>query len=119
MIKIWHNSKCSKSREAKEILDNQNESFEIFEYLNDEFSKDDIKNIMSLLGISDIRDMLRSKEVEYKELDIDAHSKTQDEIIELVIKTPKLIERPIIIKDDKAVIARPMENLTELLNSKS
>ena len=115
MIKIWHNNRCSKSREAKTILDESGKDFEVFEYLKNEFTKDELITIKKQLGISDIRDMLRHKEAEYKELDIANESKTEDEILDLVVKTPKLVERPIIIKDGVAVIARPMENLTNLL----
>jgi len=112
-LTIWHNPKCSKSREAKKILEEQNVPHRTFEYLKEEISASNIKDIMKKLNISDIKDMLRKKEEEYKIMDIE--SKTQDEIIDIVIKTPKLIERPIIIKDIKAVIARPMENLLDLL----
>ena len=114
MITIWHNSRCSKSREAKSILDNINENFEVFEYLKEELSVQKIRDVKKLLGIADIKDMLRKKETEYKELDIE--NKSEDEILELLLKYPKLIERPIIIKDNKAVIARPMSNLTDLLS---
>jgi len=113
MVTIWHNSRCSKSREAKSILDNINGNVKVFEYLKEDLTTQKLKKIKSLLQISDIRDMLRKKETEYEELDI--NNKTEDEILELLIKYPKLIERPIIIKGDKAVIARPMENLTNLL----
>ena len=113
MITIWHNAKCSKSREAKAILDNINEEIEVFEYLKSELSTDKIKDIKNLLGLDDIKDMLRKKETEYKELNIE--DKTEDEILEILLKYPKLIERPIIIKDQKAVIARPMENLTNII----
>jgi len=113
MITIWHNAKCSKSREAKAILDNINEEIEVFEYLKSELSTDKIKEIKNLLGLDDIKDMLRKKETEYKELNIE--DKTEDEILEILLKYPKLIERPIIIKDQKAVIARPMENLTNII----
>ncbi len=113
MIKIWHNNRCSKSREAKVILEESSQEFEVFEYLKNEFTVDDLKTIMTQLNISDINEMLRTKEAEYKELDI--VSKTQDEILDLVVQNPKLVERPIIIKDGVAVIARPMENLTKLL----
>ncbi|MCV6606597.1 MAG: arsenate reductase (glutaredoxin) [Campylobacterales bacterium] len=116
MIKIWHNPRCSKSREAKGILEDSKESFETFEYLKDSFTKEDLKEILKLLNVSDIREILRSKEEEYKELNIESPELSQDEILDLVVKTPKLVERPIIIKDGKAVIARPMENLTDLLN---
>ena len=113
MIKIWHNPRCSKSREAKAILDDANVEFEIFEYLKEPFSKDDIKNIMKKLNITDVKDMLRKKEAEYKDNNIG--DKTLDEVLEILVNIPKLIERPIIIKDNKAIIARPMENLINLL----
>jgi arsenate reductase len=115
MIKIWHNNRCSKSREAKAILEQSKQPFEVFEYLKNPFTKEDLKDIMKLLDIVDIRDMLRHKEAEYKDLDIDNLSKTNDDIIDLVLLNPKLVERPIIIKEKKAVIARPMENLINLL----
>jgi len=113
MIKIWHNNNCSKSREAKQILEDQNIEFEVFEYLKNTFTKNDIELIMLGMGITDPKDMLRKKEAEYKELDVE--NKSKDEILDIMVNTPKLVERPIIIKKEKAVIARPMENLTNLL----
>jgi len=113
MIQIWHNNRCSKSREAKAILEEANVEFEVFEYLKNDFSKEELLRLMVQLNIKDIKDMLRHKESEYKELDI--ANKSQNEILDLVVQNPKLIERPIIIKDNKAVIARPMENLINLL----
>jgi len=113
MIQIWHNNRCSKSREAKAILEEANLEFEVFEYLKNDFSKEELLRLMAQLKLSDIKDMLRKKETEYKELDI--ANKSQNEILDLVVQNPKLVERPIIIKDNKAVIARPMENLTNLL----
>jgi len=115
MIKIWHNNRCSKSREAKAVLEEANVEFETFEYLKNEFSKEELLQVMAQLKIKDIKDMLRHKESEYKELDI--ANKSQNEILDLVVQNPKLVERPIIIKDGKAVIARPMENLTNLLGN--
>ena len=113
MIQIWHNNRCSKSREAKAILEEANLNFEVFEYLKNDFSKEELLRLMVQLKIKDIKDMLRHKESEYKDLDI--ANKSQNEILDLVVENPKLVERPIIIKDNKAVIARPMENLTNLL----
>lgn len=113
MIKIWHNNRCSKSREAKSILEESGVEFETFEYLKNKFSKEELLQVMAQLNIKDIKEMLRKKETEYKELDIE--NKSQNEILDLVVLNPKLVERPIIIKDGKAVIARPMENLTNLL----
>ena len=113
MIQIWHNNRCSKSREAKAILEEKEVDFEVFEYLKNDFSKEELLRVMAQLKISDVKDMLRHKESEYKELDI--NNKSQNEILDLVVQNPKLVERPIIIKDNKAVIARPMENLINLL----
>jgi len=113
MITIWHNNRCSKSREAKAILEESGLEFDVFEYLKNDFSKEELLKLMAQLKISDIKDMLRHKETEYKELNI--ANKSQNEILDLVVENPKLVERPIIIKDNKAVIARPMENLTNLL----
>lgn len=115
MITIWHNARCGKSRDSKKLLDEMGIEFEVFEYLKNEFTKDDIKDIMKKLGISDVRQMLRTKEKEYKELDLKDESKSQDEIIDLVVQNPKLVERPIVIKGDKAAIGRPIENIKELL----
>ncbi|DAB28280.1 MAG: arsenate reductase (glutaredoxin) [Sulfurimonas sp. RIFOXYD12_FULL_33_39] len=114
-LKIWHNPKCSKSREAKSMLEDKNQEFEVFEYLKEDITKDELKNIIKMLCISDIREMLRTKEDEYKELGIAEKNLSQEEIMDIVLKHPKLIERPIIIKGSKAVIARPMERLAELI----
>jgi arsenate reductase len=111
---IWHNPKCSKSNQAKNILESKELDIEYFEYLNENITPSQIKQVMKMLEIDDIRSMLRSKEDEYKTLNINNKELSQDDIIELVIKTPKLIERPIVIKDNKAIIARPMENIQKL-----
>lgn len=113
MITIWHNNRCSKSREAKALLEEKGVEFEVFEYLKNDFSKEELLKVMSQLNIKDINEMLRKKEKEYKDLDL--ANKSQNEILELVVQNPKLVERPIIIKENKACIARPMENLTNLL----
>lgn len=112
-VKIWHNPKCSKSREAKKILEEKNVPHGTFEYIKEDFTTQDIINIIKMLGISDVKEMLRDGEDLYKELDI--KNKSQEEIIALLPQNSKLIQRPIIIKDGKAVIARPMENLINLL----
>ena len=69
MITIWHNNRCGKSREAKAILEEANLEFEVFEYLKNDFSKEELLRLMAQLQIKDIKDMLRHKESEYKDLD--------------------------------------------------
>ena len=113
MITIWHNNRCTKSREAKNLLEEKGLEFEVFEYLKNDFSKEELLKLMVQLKLTDLKIMLRHKEAEYKSLDI--ANKSQDEILDLVVQHPKLIERPIVIKNNKAVIARPIENLINLL----
>ena len=112
-IKIWHNSRCSKSRNALQLLEEKNLDFEVKEYLKQIPSKEELKSVLSQLGIS-AKELLRSGEDIYKQLNLKSET-NEDKIIEAMIENPKLIERPIIIKDGKAVIARPIENLEELL----
>jgi len=115
MVTIWHNARCGKSRDSKNLLDEKGYEYEVFEYLKNEFSAEDIKDLVKMLEISDVREMLRTKEKEYKELNIKDESLSQDAIIDLVVANPKLVERPIVIKDGKAAIGRPIEKVIELL----
>jgi len=114
MIKIFHNSSCSKSREALKYLNDCKLNFEVCEYLKNPLSKSDLQEILTLLNYSP-SDLLRSNETQFKE-----HAKgkqlSEEEILELMLKYPKLIERPIVIVGVKAVVARPLEKLKSLLN---
>ena len=113
-ITIWHNPRCSKSREALKLLEEKGESPEIVQYLNETPDAATIKKTLAMLGIG-ARDLLRSKETEYGELGLDDQSLSDDAIIDAMVAHPKLIERPVIIKDGKAVIGRPPEKVIELL----
>jgi len=114
-ITIWHNNRCSKSREAMEILNSKNIKPKVIKYLEDNITTNDIKEVLGLLEITP-RELMRTKEDIYKELNLKDEN-SDDKLIEMMIKYPKLIERPIIIKDGRAVIARPMENLERLLDN--
>jgi len=115
MIKVWYNENCSKCAEAKKILEESGQEFEIFEYLKNDINGDDVKELIKLLKISDVKDMMRVKEDEYKLLGLSNENTSDAELIGAMVLFPKLIERPIIIKENRAVIARPMENLVKLL----
>ena len=115
MIKIWHNPRCSKSRSAKEILEETNSSYKVIEYLKKELTREDIIKLKSMLAIDDIREMLRTKEDEYKANNLNDSSLSQEQIIEVVLQNPKLIERPILVKGEKAIIARPPELALEFI----
>ncbi|MDQ1245559.1 MAG: hypothetical protein QG565_1900 [Campylobacterota bacterium] len=114
-IKIWHNPKCSKSREAMEILQENKCEAEVVKYLEEKPDVKKIKAILKMLGIAP-RELMRTKEDIYKELNL--MDETDDEaLIEAMAQNPKLIERPIIIKGDRAIIGRPAEKIAEFLNS--
>lgn len=112
-IQIWHNPRCSKSRNAMALLEEKSIDADVVEYLKEDISKEELKNVLSLLGMS-AQELMRKGEDIYKELNLKEES-DEDKLIDAMIQNPKLIERPIIIRGDKAVIARPIENLEELL----
>lgn len=112
-IQIWHNPKCSKSRAAMELLENKNIDANVVEYLKQIPTKEQIKDVLKKLRIS-AKELLRTGEDVYKELNLNQID-DEETLIDFMVKNPILIERPIIIKGDKAVIARPIENLSELI----
>ncbi|SEE44322.1 arsenate reductase [Tenacibaculum sp. MAR_2010_89] len=113
MIKIYHNNRCSKSRCGLEILENSGKKFEIVKYLDTVPSKEELKEIITLLGIEPLQ-LVRKNEKIWKE-NFKGKELTDDQIIEAMIHYPKLIERPIVINGSKAVIGRPPENITTIL----
>ena len=113
MIKIYHNNRCSKSRCGLELLENSGKDYEIVKYLEDVPSKTELKNIIKLLGIKPIELVRKNEAVwktEFKNKDL-----TDDQIIEAMVNNPKLIERPIVINGNKAVIGRPTEKILEII----
>ena len=115
IIKIWHNPRCSKSREALSILEENNCEKEIVKYLESTPESDEIKNTLNILGIS-ARELMRTKEEIYKELNLKEET-DEDKLIEAMANNPKLIERPVLFKDGKAIIGRPTDKIAEFLNS--
>ena len=111
---IYHNPRCSKSRQTLEILNKQNVDTEIVLYLETPPSADEVTSILQKLGLSS-RDIIRKGEEEYKLLNIKDQSLTENELITFMSENPKLIERPIVVKDDKAIIGRPPQNVLSLL----
>ena len=112
MIEIWHNSRCSKSRAAFNYLKENNIEFKTREYLKEPPTKEELLEVLNLLGAKP-SDIVRKKEAIYKELNLKDAS--EDEILEAMVKNPKLIERPIVINGNKAVVARPLEEIKKVL----
>jgi len=113
MTTIWHNPKCSKSREALKLLEEKNSAYEIVKYLDTPPSRKEIVELLKKLGIS-ARELMRTKEDLYKELQI-AKISDESELIDMLAEHPKLIERPILIEETRAVIGRPVEKVIEFL----
>ena len=112
-LTILHNPKCSKSREALKILEQNGINAEIVKYLDTPPSENELRNILKMLGIN-ARDLMRTKEDIYKELNL-KEVQDEDALIKAMAEYPKLIERPIIIKDNKAVVGRPPSKVLELI----
>lgn len=112
-ITVFHNSRCSKSRCALDFLNDKGVDFEVVEYLKDVPSKKELKALIGKLGIHP-EDLIRKGEDEYKE-NFKGKKLTDDQWIDAMVKFPKLIERPIVIKGNKAIIARPTEKILDLL----
>lgn len=113
-ITIWHNAKCSKSRQALEFLQNKDLNIKVLEYMNETFSEDDLKEVLNLLDIK-AHDLLRIAEDLYSKLKLNEND-SEEKLIKTMLSNPSLIQRPIIIKNNKAVISRPFSKLEELLN---
>ncbi len=112
-MKIYHNPRCSKSRQTLQLIQDKGAEVEIIEYLKDIPTKEELKNVLYKLGLN-AEDILRKGEADYKE-NYKGKTLSNDEWIDAMIQYPKLIERPIVIKDNKAVLGRPPENVLELL----
>lgn len=110
-MQIWHNPKCSKSREALKLLEDKD--IEVFKYLENEISVSDIKSLLAKLGVS-ARELMRTKEDIYKELDL-KNENNEEKLIEAMVKYPRLIERPIIVDENRAFIGRPIERVLEFI----
>ena len=111
---IYHNPRCSKSRQTLEILNRQEVSTEVVLYLENPPSTEEVASILQKLGL-DPRDVIRKGEEEYKLLNLKDQSLTENELITFMSENPKLIERPIVIKGNKAVIGRPPENVLSII----
>lgn len=113
MITIYHNNRCSKSREGVCFLENLKQPFEIINYLDQVPTYNELEVIIKKLNIKPI-ELVRIKEKDWTE-NFKGKTLTDKEIIEAMIQFPKLIERPIVINGEKAVVARPTALINEIL----
>lgn len=111
---VLFNPRCSKCRQARDLLDDRGVAADLVHYLVDTPSRDEIVRIYGLLGIDDPRQMMRTGEPAYRELGLAGAD--HDRLFDAMVSHPVLIERPIVVMGDRAVVARPPERLLELLD---
>lgn len=109
-IKIFHNPRCSKSRQTLTILEDNGVDFDIIEYLKESPNKETLLQIINLLDIKP-RDLMRKGETVYKEKNLNRENLTDDDLLQFMVDYPILIERPIVYDDNRAIIGRPPENV--------
>ena len=113
-VRIYHNPRCSKSRQTLQILEDQAASPEVVEYLKTPPDAGTLTGLLDMLGLEP-RELMRKKEKEYKESGADNLDLSREQLIQLMVQYPKLIERPIVVSNGKAVIGRPPESILEIL----
>lgn len=115
VVTIWHNPRCSKSRQTLQLILDQGIEPVIVEYLKDTPSARAIDDVLCKLGLEP-RDLMRKKEPEYHELSLDDASLSRDALISAMVDNPVLIERPVVLRGEQAVLGRPPENVLEVLD---
>ncbi len=113
-VKIYHNPRCGKSRDTLKLLEAQGINAEVVEYLKTPPTAKELQDILQKLAIKP-RDLMRTNESEYKENGLDDKSLSDAELIEAMVRIPKLIERPIVLANGKAAIGRPPESVLAIL----
>jgi arsenate reductase len=109
---IWHNARCSKSRQAKTLLEGLGADAEVREYLKEPPTRAELEGLLVALGLEDPRAIVRTGEDAYRQLGLaDA---TADELLDALVDNPILLQRPIVVRDGRAVIGRPPEDVERL-----
>lgn len=111
---IYHNPRCSKSRQTLELLQQQHIDIELVDYLKNPPDRETLRKLLGLLGMEP-RQLIRKGEAEYRELGLDNPDLTPDALIDAMVAHPRLIERPIVIHNNKAALGRPPEAVLEIL----
>ncbi|MGO5558476.1 arsenate reductase (glutaredoxin) [Klebsiella michiganensis] len=115
-VKIYHNPRCSKSRDTLSLLKANGIDPEVVLYLETPPDAATLRQLLKMLGMTSARDLMRQKEDLYKSLDLDNPQLSEDALIQAMVDNPKLIERPIVVSHGEARIGRPPEQVLEIVN---
>ena len=115
-VKIYHNPRCSKSRETLELVKSKGVEPEAVLYLETPPDAQTLRQLLNLLNMASARELMRQKEDLYRSLNLSNSQLTEDELIQAMVDNPKLIERPIVVAHGKARIGRPPEAVLDILN---
>ncbi|MEN8177018.1 MAG: arsenate reductase (glutaredoxin) [Pseudomonadota bacterium] len=113
-VEIYHNPRCSKSRQTLQVLKDHGVEPDVVEYLKTPPDRATLEKILDMLSMQP-RDLMRKKEKEYKEHNLADPAMSREQLIDAMLAHPKLIERPIVIKNGKAAIGRPPEKVLEII----
>ncbi len=113
-VRIYHNPRCSKSRQTLQLLQDRSIAPEVVKYLETPPDAAVLSDLLDMLGLEP-RELMRKKEKEYTESGADNPELSRDELIALMVRHPKLIERPIVVSDGNAVLGRPPERVLEII----
>lgn len=114
-VVIYHNPRCSKSRQTLELLTEQGIEPQVVKYLDETLDVATLKTLFKQLGVTNVRDMMRTKEDIYKSLNLADNALSDDDLFSAMVENPKLIERPIVVANDQARHGRPPEQVLEIL----
>ena len=113
-VTIWHNPRCSKSRQTLQLLRDHNIEPEIVEYLQQPPIEESLREVLKLLDRTP-RELMRKGESEYKDNGLDDPALSEKELIAAMLRMPRLIERPVVLANGKAAVGRPPESVLEIL----
>jgi arsenate reductase len=114
MLTIYHKPTCSTCRQAIQVLKDTGQPYTAVNYYEKPFTKAQLKSLLKKAGLQ-VRDVLRTKEDLYKTLDLAKKNMSEDTLLDLMIKHPDLIQRPLVERGDRALLARPAETIKQLL----
>lgn len=112
-MKLYHNPRCSKSRQALAWLQEQGFEVEIRDYMKEGLRADEVGDVLAKLGVSP-REFMRTKEAAYHETGADDPSRSDAELVEIIAAHPKLFERPVLVSGNAAAVGRPLDRIVEL-----